>query len=66
MSHTHDARERLLRDVGLVVWFVVFAGVVTALETTAIAAQQSIDLVALEVLTTMSTPEATAEPVVAK
>ncbi|WP_242458382.1 hypothetical protein [Weissella confusa] len=44
----------------------LFAGVVTALETTAIAAQQSNDLVTSEVLTTMSTSEVTAEPVVAK
>lgn len=64
---THARRTRTIA-MALVFLFglLLFAGVVTALETTAIAAQQSSDLVTSEVLTTVSTSEVTAEPAVAK
>lgn len=64
---THARRTRTIA-MALVLLFglLLFAGVVTALETTAIAAQQSSDLVTSEVLTTVSTSEVTAEPAVAK
>ena len=64
---THARRTRTIAaTLVLLFGLLLFDGVVTALETTAIAAQQSNDLVTSEVLTTMSTSEVTAEPVVAK
>lgn len=64
---THARRTRTIATALVLVFgLLLFAGVVTALETTAIAAQQSSDLVTSEVLTTMSTSELTAEQVIAK
>lgn len=64
---THVRRTRTIATALVLVFgLLLFAGVVTALETTAIAAQQSSDLVTSEVLTTMSTSEVTAEQVIAK
>ncbi|MFO9690271.1 hypothetical protein ABMD20_07890 [Weissella confusa] len=58
---THARRTRTIATALVLVFgLLLFAGVVTALETTAIAAQQSSDL------TTMSTSEVTAEQVIAK
>lgn len=64
---THARRTRTIATALVLVFgLLLFAGVVTALETAAIAAQQSSDLVTSEVLTTMSTSEVTAEQVIAK
>ena len=58
---THARRTRTIATALVLVFgLLLFAGVVTALETTAIAAQQSSDL------TTMSTSEVTDEQVIAK